>query len=69
MQSLTDRSKGKQICMHDRMGRDGEADGAREAKTEANSVTSLESVCACVESRCECTRACAGQEGGLRAKQ
>lgn len=29
MQSLTDRSKGKQICMHDRETEIGEADGER----------------------------------------
>lgn len=44
MQSLTDRSKGKQICMHDgetEIGKQME----REGKREANSMTSLELVC------------------------
>ncbi len=47
MQSLTDRSKEEHICMHDReteIGRQMD----REAKTEANSVTSLELVCVSV---------------------
>lgn len=47
MQILTDRSKGKQICMHDRetkIGRQME----REAEREANSVTSQELVCVSV---------------------
>ena len=47
MQILTDRSKDKQICMHDsemQIGRHME----REAKREADSVTSQELVCVCV---------------------
>lgn len=66
MQSLTDKSKGKQICMHDReaeMGRQME----RERGKKRSKFTDIIGVglCqhACVESRCECTGACAVQEG------
>lgn len=44
MESLTDRSKDKQICMHDRET-EIERQMEGEAKTEANSMTSLELVC------------------------
>lgn len=50
-----------------------EADGERERDKERSKFNDITGVglCqrACVESGCECTRACAGQKGGLRAKQ
>ncbi len=68
MQSLTDRSKDKQICMHDRESeRDREADGEGGKFSDITGVGLCQR--ACVESRCECTRACARQKGGLRAKR
>lgn len=66
MQSLTDRRQGKQICMHDReteIGKQMEREGRR---SKFNDITGV-GLCqhACVESRSECTGACAGQKGGL----
>lgn len=47
MQSLTDRSKDKQICMHDRESKI-RRQMEREAKKEANSMTSPGLVCVSV---------------------
>lgn len=70
MQRLTDRRKDKQICMHDReteIGRQMERGKDRSKFTDITGV----GLCrrACVGSRCECTRACAAREGGLRTMQ
>lgn len=70
MQSLTDRRKDKQICMHDRETEIGRQMERGKDRSKFNDITGV-GLCqhACVESRCECTRACAGQKGGLRAMQ
>lgn len=68
MQSLTDRRKDKQICMHDReIGRQMEGGKDRSKFTDITGVGLGQR--ACVDSRCECRRACARQEGGLRTRQ
>lgn len=69
MQSLTDRSRGKQICMHDRESKIRAQMERGKERSKFNDITGVGLCqCACGESRCECTEACAGQKGGLRAK-
>lgn len=69
MQSLTDRRKDKQICMHDReIGRQMEGGKDRNKFTDITGVGLCQR--ACVDSRCECTRACARRwGGGLRTRE
>lgn len=74
MQSLTNKSKGKQICMHDReaeMGRQMEEEREWEAKRGANSLTSLELVCVSMhvlKVDVSVLEHALGRRGGLRAK-
>lgn len=70
MQSLSDRRKDKQICMHDRETEIGRQMERGKDRSKFSDITGV-GLCqhACVESRCECTRAWGGQKGGLRAMQ